>query len=67
MGVDGRDPDLSGHHGVLRLLPELVDSLPAISRAPFTGQGPGWRATELNPLTSSPDELRERGRSTVDS
>ena len=50
MGLDRRDPDLDGNRGAIRLIPELADSLPAISRAPLTGQDPGWGGTEMNSL-----------------
>jgi hypothetical protein len=49
MGLDRRDPDLGGNRSVIRLRPELADSLPAISSAPLTGEDPGWGRTEMNP------------------
>lgn len=65
MGLDRRDdPDLGGNRGVTRLLPELADSLPAIFRAPLTGKDSGWRGTEMNPLTTKLNDLRERVRMT---
>jgi hypothetical protein len=54
MDLDKRDPDLGGNRGAIRLIPELADSLPAISRAPLTGQDPGWEGAEVNPLTTKP-------------
>jgi len=50
MGLDRHDPDLGGHRGGIRLLPELADFLPAISRAPLTGQDPGSGRADMNPL-----------------
>jgi len=42
MGLDGHDdPGVSGNRSVVRLLPEIADSLPSITRAPLTGQAQG--------------------------
>ena len=64
MGLNRRDPDRGGNHGLIRLLPELADSLPPISRAPLTGQDPGWGATEMNPFPTGPNDFRDRVRIT---
>lgn len=64
MGLNMHEPDLGSTHGAMRLRPELAGALPPMSRAPLTGQDPGWGATELNPLTTTPDDLRERVRLT---
>lgn len=41
MSSNGRDPGLGGSHSATRLIAEIADSLPTVSRAPFTGQDPG--------------------------
>jgi hypothetical protein len=65
MGLDGHDePGVSGHRSVVRLLPEIADSLPAITRAPLTGQDPGLREIEMNLLSTKLGDLRERVRMT---
>jgi hypothetical protein len=65
MGLDRRDDlDRGGNRGVTWLLPELADSLPARSRAPLTGKDSGWRGTQMNPLTTEFNDLRERVRMT---
>ena len=65
MGLDGHDDaGVSGNRSVVRLLPEIAASLPAITRSPFTGQDPGWRGIEMNPLPAKLGDLRERVRMT---
>ena len=63
MGLDGHDePGVSGNRSVVRLLPEIADSLPAITPALFTGQDPGWREVEMNLLSTKLGDLREQVR-----
>jgi len=65
MGLDGHDhPGVSGNRSVVRLLPEIADTLPAITRAPLTGRDPEWRRIEMNPLPAKLGDLRKRVRMT---
>lgn len=61
MGLDGHDdPNGGGNRSVVRLLADIADSLPAITRASLTGQDPGWRGIAMTPLPTKLGDLRER-------
>jgi hypothetical protein len=63
MGPDMHDPGFGANRGEIRLLPELVGTLP-VMRLPLTGQDSGWRPSEITFPAMTLNDLRRRVRMT---